>query len=178
MDDKAPQPKAARVRKQPASRRKLDRSLLVVLSIVALILVITAMFGVAARRQTNKNKRSAINTKCPDALLKEASGLLSDTPQKIQPVITKIQANNGYDTDVNCLNIVTTYYISIGDIENSVKYLTQLNAIYNPAKGFDRLMGTNIKDQKTLQNEVEFMQQAQKQFQTNSQLNNNGGSRR
>lgn len=125
------------------------------------------------------SSNTASRPKCSDALLHKASGSLDASKvQKLKPVVAEVQSIKGYDSDPDCLNIVVTYYINLGDPQNAGVYLTKLQQVYNPKVGFNPKLGTTVINIQMLKDKVAFLQKAQDELRKNSEKISAHGSKR
>lgn len=106
---------------------------------------------------------------CSSVVLKDASSFLA--PEKVAQLNTiamKIQKLRGYDKDVNCLYVLTTYYINAGDLQNSQLFMAKLNKVYDPKIGFSFELRTEGRDKKYLSEGVSFLELYTKQNSNNA----------
>lgn len=104
---------------------------------------------------------------CSDEILSEASPLIASNSTTELPVLAKeIQALPGYETDVNCLYIVTFAYTNIGDVENSRKFYDKLAAVYAPEVGYSTKFIVRIPPDDIKRN-VESLEQQNKRMYDN-----------
>jgi len=176
MTDTVPQVNVPDKKTQSPARKLFKWPLVLIL-----LIVLAAVAGVsfyAVHKHAEHNGVST-NTKCPDDLLSQASGLLNGDPAALQPVVAKIRANNGYDQDANCLNVVTTYYVRTGDADNAQKSYDRLVKVYDPGKGFSPKLGGNAYTMDSLQKGVNFVKTSSVELQQNTKLFNSvGGTKR
>ncbi len=71
--------------------------------------------------------------------------------------VERIQQQDGYDRDPNCLYILTEYYLSIGDSLNSRKYFDKFERVY-AGKGLMLKSKQALRDPESLQDGVEMLE--------------------
>jgi hypothetical protein len=106
---------------------------------------------------------------CTD-VLKEAAGVLApEKTAKLKPIAEKIQTLPRYDEDPNCLNVVATYYINASDAKNARQMLNKLEAVYKPADGFAKELGSGVgKTIEELRDSVSFVEKLEQEFKNNT----------
>ena len=106
---------------------------------------------------------------CKPAVLQEASTLLNpEQVTQLEATAQKIKTLRGYDKDVNCLYVLTTYYINTGDLDNSQLYLGKLNDIYVSGKGFSPALKIGNRDKQFLTDGVKFLKLFAEQTSSNA----------
>jgi hypothetical protein len=102
---------------------------------------------------------------CKRATLEQAGAVLDRSKvEELRPIADNIQKLRRFETDANCLYVVTTYYIYVGDPANSRLYLEKLKSIYDPQKGFSPKLGERVKTIEELEFEVQFVEKADQEF--------------
>jgi len=96
---------------------------------------------------------------CSEQTIRESAGKIAEekTPELVGTV-QYIQRQPGYDSDVNCLYILTTYFISVSDAENARKYLDMLKSIYTPEAGYSDILGDSAPAPDLIEQEVAFIE--------------------
>jgi len=111
----------------------------------------------------------SVSSGCSPAVLQEASTLLNpEQVTQLEVTARKIQTLRGYEKDVNCLYVVTTYYINKGDLDNSQLYLGKLNDVYDSGKGFSSNLNIENRDKKFLTDNVQFLKDYAQQTSKNA----------
>lgn len=111
---------------------------------------------------------STQRTGCQDSLLKQTAPLLEPSRHdELKDVVDKVFRSKGYSTDPNCLSILTTYYINIGDARRARPQLQQLESITASNEVFSPLLGSFAKDLQTMQRDIGVLEEQQSQIETN-----------
>lgn len=149
-----------------------------------LILLVVLVFGIAAGAVSfiyiSDRKAPLAKIACTDTLLEKADSQIND-PKKVNDLtktVNTIKTQANYEKDANCLDVMVSYYIRVGDPENASVYLTKLEQAYNPKTGFSPKLikvSTNIQ---TLKDQVAFLRQAQSEVRQNSEKISAYGSKR
>ncbi|MEO8105388.1 MAG: hypothetical protein ABI602_03575 [Candidatus Saccharibacteria bacterium] len=121
------------------------------------------------RHTANKTEPVVAAYKCSSQTLHEASQVLVPTKvTELGQIVGKIQKNKGYDTDPNCLYVVTTYYINESDSNQARYFVNKLNASYDKSKGLDDSLDPDINLSVVgLNDTVKFLEKSDQQFQQN-----------
>jgi hypothetical protein len=133
-------------------RWRFNRKVTVLVSCVILLVVAAALLigldlhyknQVAQRRQ---------------ALVTEAVPILNDRASltKLAPIITEIKQQPGYDHDVDCLYVLTMYYIQNSESANAKVYYDKLAENYNAKEGYSNPALKNAQTPSQLKSLVEF----------------------
>lgn len=97
---------------------------------------------------------------CSDETITQAADYINNNKlPELRDLSDKIVTTKDYDKDVNCLYIVTTRYIEVGDAENSRKYYDLLASIYDSEAGYSKLFGDTTNDPDQIRQTVEFFEQ-------------------
>jgi len=125
-----------------------------------MVLVFVGVLVIAALAWGYWNYLRPVSVKnvCSPAVLQEASTLLNpEQVSRLEATAKNIQNLRGYEKDVNCLYVVTTYYINRGDLDNSQLYLGKLNDVYVSGTGFSSDLKIENRDKKFLSDNVQFL---------------------
>lgn len=163
------QAKKSKSEKESSQHKIFARPYMIVLSVVFVAIIGVSLYAAHTRSEKQANdKKAAVNAKCPDDLLRQANSLLNGDSSALQAIVSNIQANSGYDQDANCLNVVTVYYVTVGDADNASASFAKLQKVYTPKQGFNTTIGTNLWNIDTLKSAVENAELAKQQAIANS----------
>lgn len=147
--------------------------------VIVILVFVLILAGTVTALVTHKQQDAKQQAVCSDEILKQASTALAPTKtEQLKPVVTNIQALEGYETDANCLNVVTTYYVNTGDPINAQLYLDKLKAVYDPGKAFSGSLGTDVRTLSYLESATQSIRTAAEQGRKNRQQLIKGNSTR
>lgn len=97
---------------------------------------------------------------CSGELLQQAAlALAPDGNGRLKDIAGTIQKQPGYQHDPNCMYVVTSYYVNIGDATKAQSAMKQLSAVYSSKNGFDgALVSPHAASFKDLQQLVKSLQ--------------------
>lgn len=126
---------------------------LILLSILLALLL--AGGGVLLKRHQGDLRKPV----CSDATLQAAAPVLDRSKKtKLKLIAENIQKLRGFEHDPNCLYVVVTYDINNGDLPNARLYFNKLKKLYDPNKGFNPYLGSNLKNIATFEEDVKFLE--------------------
>jgi hypothetical protein len=135
----------------------------IVLSGLAIFVLIVA--GSVAGYQQYANRPV-----CSDELLQQAAAFYNPSQTlKLKTIVNKVTSLKRYERDPNCLNIVVTYYINVGDSTNAHTYLDKLQKVYNPKKGFSQYLDGKVRTIDTLRQNVDYLDHSRNELFNNIQ---------
>ncbi len=115
-------------------RKRLGRKQIALLLMVAIILVAGGLIGGVLWRNRN---HSVMLESQREALVTQAVPYLSpEDLAKLAPIAAKIKQQPGYATDVDCMYVLTTYYLNATDAANAKTYYTALLKLYETKAGY------------------------------------------
>ncbi len=146
-----------------------------VVCIVGLLLLIAV--GIVLWRSTLvQNKSTSQKTSssiCSQQVIQEAAAFMGLSKSKqLEPIVARIQQLKDYDSDANCLDIVTTYYAYSGDYKNASTSLDKLEKVYDKQQGFSEFFGSYANSIEKLRQYVDFLKLREEQFQKNTKAIN------
>ncbi len=150
------------------------KRLLIVVSTGVIILVGAGATGLLFwnKSQGEKTTKSQCSDGVGSPLLKEASANLNpDKSAQLAPIVSTIQALDGYEKYPNCLNIIVTYYINTTDYNNAKNNMDKLEAVYDSEKGFSKELGGNSKSIETLRGNIKFLEKFADNIRKNAEKN-------
>lgn len=137
--------------------------------IVFLVITIVAVTLVVLARPEKPTPVAKDGPKCTYQTLEKAKPNLSYKKiQKLQPSVAEIEGIQGYDTDPNCLGVVTTYYVLIGDSAKARQAYDKLQAVYDPTEGYATVLAGAVNKPEVLKTRVELLEQQAKLYQQDS----------
>jgi hypothetical protein len=143
----------AAVRKVRSHRRFKPAAI----AFVVIVAVCTVIAYVASRQKTPAVVSDG--PRCSYAVLEKAKPALDvNKVAELEPQAKAIEQIDGYDTDVNCLYVVLTYYINTSDGIKARELYNKLVAVYDPAEGYETVIRDVTKTQEELKGEVEFVE--------------------
>ena len=110
-------------------RRRLSRRWLMVIFVCTILVAGGVLNGFMRHQQSLDKARN-------DAVTQAVNFLDPSYTPKLAAVVPQIKQQLGYDSDADCLYVLTTYYINISDNKNTKLYYDKLAAVYDPAKGY------------------------------------------
>ncbi len=121
-------------------------------SVVVVVLIAgTLLVSLIAHNHANAQKR--------DDLVSQAVPLLTSYHiDELATVVAQIKQQPGYAKDVDCLYVLTTYYINASDVTNAKLYYSELSKVYNQKTGY---RNAGLKDANTpeqLSSRVSFIE--------------------
>lgn len=129
-------------------------------AVIGLLLVAGAVAFGLYHRQQSVSRDDAL---CSEETITKAAPLIeSGKGAELLAIAQEVQALENYETDVNCLYIITSAYINISDAKNSRAYYDKLATTYDPAVGYSPLFGDSINSLATLESSVEFLEEQAK----------------
>jgi hypothetical protein len=155
-------------------RRPLPRWLIPTV-LVLVVFVVAALIYQHHREDVKKAQTARLDARTictvtdSAALLKEASAHLSPLAYtQLQPIVQQIQKLKTYQQDPNCLYVVTTYYLDIGDVQHASQSFNELKQAYNPSQGYSKYLGDIPMGVSALQSQLTFVEQNAKLASKNS----------
>jgi type II secretory pathway pseudopilin PulG len=138
------------------------RMLIIVLICLIVFAAAAAAYFVYNSRHKKAVKQASVSAQCSELYLNgyytpTDKGLVVNSKRDLKPLVTKIQALPGYDTDANCLVVVVEYYINLSDAKNSKLYYDKLTTAY-AAKGYVAVLKPIARTPTQLKPIVEFLQ--------------------
>lgn len=131
--------KGVEVKKLPKHHSRRKR--LTVFAVVSLVaLVVAGGLYVYFSHQSDRQVSVCTNTQ----LQESSNAINSNETSQLVGTVRDIQQKPGYDSDVNCLYIVTQYHIGITDPANARKYFDMLQKQYNPEVGYAPALGDKV----------------------------------
>lgn len=109
--------------------------------LAAVVVVILLLVGGIWYRSAHKNNGSGQAVACNDTFItSNANPVFQQTAlQPYSALSQAVQAKPGYAKDPNCLYILTTTYVMIGDSAKAAATLAQLKTVYKPQVGFSKV---------------------------------------
>jgi len=140
-----------------------------VISVLGIGLAVGVLSWASPHQTDNNDEQSGVAYKCSSQTLRDASQVFDPTKvADLGRIVVKIQKNNGYTTDPNCLYVVTTYYINLSDSSHARYYVDKLNAAYDKNKGLSASLNPNINlSVADLNDTVKFLEKNDQQFKLN-----------
>lgn len=120
--------------------------------------------------RTTGNADSCTDTSGSGVLQQAYDALKPGDYERLKPVVEKIKAIPGHDSNADCLNVIVTYYINVTDYKNAQHYLDKLNQVYDPNRGFSKALGPDVKSIEELRAEVAFLGKQAELFRQNTML--------
>lgn len=106
---------------------------------------------------------------CSTKLIRESAPLLqAQDGVGLQSTVKTIEALPGYQSDANCMYIVVSADIYVGDSERSAKNLKQLESVYSSRAGYSAEFGTPVQNPEQLRQTVEFLTQQAALYESNA----------
>lgn len=97
---------------------------------------------------------------CSDEIIQQAAGAISENNvENLKSSYDRVIAENKYQTDPNCMYIVTNYFIRTGDYQQSRQSLEELKKVYNQEEGYSPLFGLKANDPDQLEPIVNFLEE-------------------
>ncbi|HSX45173.1 MAG TPA: hypothetical protein VLF39_03680 [Candidatus Saccharimonadales bacterium] len=98
----------------------------IVICIIVVLLILALLI-----QDSHRPKKLVKIAPCSDQILQEAAPNLDTTKvTELSKVVDKITAIPNYQSDVNCMYVVTDFYVNLSDIDNADKSLTVLKRLY------------------------------------------------
>lgn len=128
----------------------------------AVALVVLVALGVVAGFLTPDKKAPPVveeGPKCTYASLEKIKPNLDPrNVRKLEPQVREVESISDYDQDVNCLFVVLTFYIHLGDPVKARENFDKLEKVYSPGEGFETVISEYTKTPEELKRSVEFLE--------------------
>ncbi len=110
------------------------------------------------------------NRVCSDQVIREAAPKLNESKvADLEPIAKKVEQTKRFDKDVNCLYIVTAYYMYKGDLKQAQTYVAMVDKIYDSKKGFSPLFHP-VPTLDSLHKQLAYEQKFQDELKRNSKI--------
>lgn len=140
-------------------RRTIGNKLRYILFVIVAVVIVVGLYSMLTTGKKLPDLDTNTTQGCSYQVLSAAKSKLA--PSKVvelRHTIDSIVKLPGYDKDVNCLYVITQYYINISDYRNSKQYYSKLAALYNSDTGYSPAISDVAKDPKTIKPIINFLE--------------------
>lgn len=93
--------------------------------------------------------------------------LKAEKQEELKKVVDKIVRQGEFENDPTLLNILATYYVNSGDIDNADKTVSKLSSAYNANPNYNATYNTHYSVQE-LKDQIAGLKSSQQQVQNNT----------
>jgi hypothetical protein len=160
----------AESKQRPAQQLKRlavsNKRYLRVVGITVLGLTVLTAGALYLGRDKSKAPAASSGPKCTYQMLEAAKPNFVETKlAQLEPQAKEVEKIAGYDQDVNCLYVVLTYYIYLGEAQKSRELYTKLANSYKPGEGYETIIADVAKPPEQLEPTITFLENQSKKYQ-------------
>ena len=149
-------------------RKIIDRKLTIV-ALICIILVLGAgvYFWVNSKDSTNNRKEMV----CTQTEINQAyDALVENQTKKLTEIHDNIVSKERFINDINCLNILVSYYAKTTQITKAREFYTLLEKQYSEGQRFKEPLGTGVTSIETIRSSMDFLDKIEKQSENGNGL--------
>lgn len=114
--------------------------------LVIVVLAATAVYVSLNRNKVTGDEKLAASSVCNDDINKQAATYMNGDTSAVQyrQIVDSIKQKKDYDRDPNCLYIVISYNLDKNLSTGNDRYMSRLEKVYDPGKGFSPAFGNTL----------------------------------